>query len=135
MTQKYTFFPNRVQRSGLFVYMALVLIVLFLHFPFGEYFNIRTVVIRQGQGQCPVARTHEELSKWTAEQFRQSMICQDQTEDQFAPFLEWQSDEPIIAWFGPISHVLASVLLLTLLTALLLWAVKTPNASQEKSAT
>lgn len=124
-------------RTAVAAYVSVLLAVLVLHYPFGEYRLSRTVVVRAGQGDCPAPLTDvERIKSMSTEElnriYEQGRLCRSETEQQVISPLEWRSEEPLIDWFGPLKNVLVTLFASAVGVAVWLWAygAKSGRASE-----
>lgn len=127
---------NNTQKLGLFGFVALALLFLFLHFPFGGYttefrpsIDTRQFVVSP---ECKVFKWGEDFKGSTDEAFKMTQQCGDEWNAQLfrtieLPFSQWTSNEPVIKWFGNIIHLLASISLVLLLGTLWIWTFKSKS--------
>lgn len=119
---------NLIQRRGFFGTLALALLVLLLHFPFGGYEVERYVTTQFGYGPCPNPSL-EDIMKMTSEQSAQNLEatkrCTDSGEMQTLPFPEWRSKTPIIEWFGSLVHTIAALAFTLSIGGIWFWIFRT----------
>jgi len=119
---------NSPQKLALSAYASIVLIILFLHYPFGEYLATREVIVKHAQVECPKELSGQQAASISDEQLRnwyqQSKDCQDQTEQKLLSPLHWQSQESLIDWLGPLRNVLVTIAAVTVLSCVWVWAFK-----------
>lgn len=138
MAQPFPSSPVPRSRLAIAVCLSIVLVGLVLHYPFGEYRASRTVVVRAGQGDCPTPLTDvEEIRSMSSEKlariYEQGRLCQAVTEQRAISPLEWRSEEPLIAWFGPLKNVLVIVSASIAGVALWFWAFRARGRSESEA--
>ncbi len=108
---------NSIQRAGFFSSLALVALILFLHFPFDGYLIDEWVMTRDLSAPSACGKTPPELLFMGR--------CWEDGERQFRRFSEWESKSPLMPWFGSVVHVIISLTFSLLLGALWLWVFRT----------
>lgn len=99
---------NNIQRTGVFLTVAIVLVIVLLHSPWEGY---TTTTYFEGFGSILPASTVE-LS-----------------------FLNWKSNAPVVDWFGSILHVLVALFFVGLLSAAWHYLFRSsPGTDGEKSS-
>ena len=120
----------------IFLYLIALTIVVFVHYPFGKYHSTKQISVFRGEGECPKAKSVEELKAMTVDQLRQSTSCRrEYSETVDLPMLEWRSEEPILDWFYSLSHVLSFVALLTTVAAISSLFFKSPSSNSTQTET
>jgi hypothetical protein len=128
---------SRSNRIALGAYLSVFVFAVFLNFPFGNYLATHEVIVKYGRGSCPPqSGSVEEANALTKEQlnqiYTQARECANEVEQQFLPITEWQSGEPIVSWFSPLSHLLSFLGVATLLAALWLWVFRSSPEPQAR---
>lgn len=120
---------NPVQRIGFFVTVVLAALVLFLHFPFYGYktddsFFTPPSMIYVSE-ECTAIKSVNVMAM-TAEQLSMNLECDikwDKSRYRVVDrhFSQWESNSPIIEWFGSVVHALVSLAFALSLGGLWLW--------------
>lgn len=140
---------NNQQRYGLFAGIAALIVVIFLHNPLSGYPGVTysyepgdtrpigldlteantlrlelydrcSAVVNQVGPQLRKFENHESVVKKLEKEG-----CINKT--YYLPFSMWETDDPVISWFGNAGHVRWCAVLIILLTGLWLLAFRRPN--------
>lgn len=127
---------NSTQRRGFFGALALIAVVLFLHFPFEGY---RTTFDIPGDNlsllndpKCRGAFTGgiEKLRTADSNEIMVLAALQRECGEKYGPRIveiplsQWSSNSPVIDWFGSVTHTLTALVLVVILGGLWLWVFR-----------
>lgn len=108
---------NIAQRVGYFSTIAMLLVLLLLHFPFQGYTITESVVV----GRTPGCTRDQDFTP----------ACPGLYGNEFLSFADWRSDAPIFPWFGSVSHVLVLAALIGGLCLVFLTVFDTANSKDQ----
>jgi hypothetical protein len=124
---------NTYQKIGFFGHLAIMCLVLFLHFPFSGYkteysytVDLRDIVVSK---ECKEFDNRKDFKGGLDAEFNMNKRCGDEWEKQHwrtveLPFSEWNSNEPVVQWFGNLVHMVASLAFAVVLGVLWMWTFK-----------
>lgn len=123
---------NGTQKAGALIGFTFLSLVLVLHNPVDGYETVRTRTVYKSE-ECrfdptaalkkglPPGVTFEDIN-------RNELACHDHVKYEDLPIIEWNSNGPLLPWFGSMAHFGFISLLITGLCGAFLWLFKDKRA-------
>jgi len=127
---------NPTQRRGFFWALALIAVVLFLHFPFEGYRTTSFIpgdnlsLLNDPKCQGAFSGGIEKLKTMDGNEIAALSALQSECAQKYGsriveiPLSQWSSNSPVIDWFGPVTHTLTALFLVLILGGFWLWVFR-----------